>query len=317
MMVQRYYPLSRYLKERFGSRVQRVSIYGGFTCPNRDGTLSTGGCIYCVPALLIPDAYRAGMGVTEQLNTGIKRLKKRYRTDRFIAYFQINTSTHAPLEELEKLYTEAIGHPHVVTLCVSTRPDCVDTGVLELLSRLKEEKHLWIELGLQSANNRTLEIINRGHSVEDFGRCVEKTKAYGIDVCTHVIFGLPGEGREDMLNTIRLVAELELWGIKFHQLDIVKGTPVEALFREGRLSPLELEAYVECVVESLELLSPHTTIHRLSGSTPAEHLVAPLWSLDRERVRRTVEGLLEKRNTWQGRLWNKNKGGLEDGRPKG
>ncbi len=317
MTQPRYYPVSRYLKERFGGRVQRVSIYCGFTCPNRDGTISTGGCTYCVPSLLIPDTYRNRMGVTEQLNAGMERLRKRYRTDRFIAYFQVNTNTYAPLDRLEKLYREATGHPRVVALCVSTRPDCVDTALLELLSQLKEEKHLWLELGLQSAHNRTLRLINRGHTVEDFVKCVERVKTYGIDVCTHVIFGLPGESKEDMLDTVRLVAELELWGIKFHQLDIIRGTPVEALYREGRLRPLELEAYAECVVESLELLSPHTTIHRLSGYTPREYLVAPLWSLNKERVRKRIEQLLEERNTHQGIRWNKHKGGLKDGRPKG
>ncbi len=304
-MKERYYPLSRYLKERFGRRVQRVTLYCGFSCPNRDGTISEGGCIYCVPETLLPAAYSSGMTVTEQLNTGTRLLGRRYRADKFIAYFQINTNTYAPIERLEGLYREALRHPQVVALCISTRPDCIGPAVLELLARLKEEKHLWIELGLQSAHNRTLELINRGHSVEDFLKAVELTKAYGIEVCTHLILGLPRETKEDMLHTVRLVAELGLWGVKFHQLDVIRGTRLEALYREGFFKPLELEAYAECVVESLELLPPKTTIHRLCGSTPAEHLVAPLWSLDKERVRKRIEELLKERDTFQGRLWNK------------
>ncbi|MBI5559794.1 MAG: TIGR01212 family radical SAM protein [Deltaproteobacteria bacterium] len=296
----RYYPLSRYLKERFGGRVRKVTIECGFTCPNRDSTKGAGGCVYCEPLTLVPKDLREGLTVTEQIDCGIERLKKRYDPEKFIAYFQINTNTYDNLGRLEKLYKEAMAHPLVCAIAVSTRPDCVDSRVLELLRGLKKEKHLWLEMGLQSANDRTLERINRGHTATDFKDAVLRSWEKGMDVCAHAIFGLPGEGREEMLDTVRFISELPVWGIKFHQLDVVKGTALEEMYGRGGFKILSLEEYAQIVVESLELLPPGVTIHRLSGTTPSRLLIEPRWGLDKFLVKAGIERLLEEKDTRQG-----------------
>lgn len=299
-MEKRYNTLSNYLKKRFGCRVYKVTLNAGFTCPNRDGTEGTGGCIYCEAATLLPKGYSPGMSVTEQLETGIERVISRHKAEKFIAYFQINTNTYADIGRLKKLYNEALGHPEVIALAVSTRPDCLGGEVLELLRELKQLKHLWLELGLQSANDATLGFIKRGHTVEDFKGAALRAAERGIDVCAHLIIGLPGEERTDVINTIKFIAGLPVWGVKFHQMQVVKGTPLERMYNNKEIKTLNLEDYASLVVDCLELLPEDVIVHRLSGGVPRGFLAAPLWGVNKFEVTDRIEGLLAERETRQG-----------------
>ena len=302
-MTERYNTLSTYLRRRFGCKVYKVTVDGGFTCPTRDGTKSRGGCAYCNPAGLVPKAHKGRRTVTEQIDSGVEWVRKRHGAERFIAYFQLNTNTYSDTGRLRDLYEEAVRHPEVAGLCISTRPDCVPDDVLDLLEDIGSRKALWLEMGLQSANDSTLERINRGHTSADFRDAVERARGRGIDVCAHVIFGLPGEREEDMLGTVRFVSELGVWGIKFHQLTVLCGTPLEDAYLNGGLKPLGLEEYVRLVVESLELLPPWVVVHRLSGDAPARYVVAPRWGVNKFIIKERIEGLLEARDTRQGMKW--------------
>jgi radical SAM protein (TIGR01212 family) len=347
-MEKRYNPLSDFLKRRFCEKVYKVTLNAGFTCPNRDGTRGVGGegdqggCIYCEPSTLIPKDYTDSMTITEQLERGIERVRKRYKAEKFIAYFQVNTNTYADIDHLKGLYIEAASHPDVSGLAVSTRPDCVDNPVLDLLKEIKEKKHLWLELGLQTANDRTLRLIKRGHTVEDFRDAFERASERGIDICAHLIIGLPGEEKADIINTIRFISSLPVWGVKFHQLQVVKGTPIEGMYNRGEIkvlrtakgsqdingstaynsgaynsgsdhlnncSPqvLHLEQYASLVVDCLERLHPDVVVHRLSGDTPREFLVAPLWGVNKFIVAERIERLLQKRGTRQGAKFSQDK----------
>lgn len=300
---RRYRTLSAYLKERYGGPAQKVIVNAGLSCPTRDGVKGTGGCTYCSPESLLSYSYEGGDTVTEQIERGIahvRNMRSGPRAERFIAYFQTNTSTYGDIGRLKKLYREAAGHPAVVAICVSTRPDALGTEVLDLFTELKKETDLWLELGLQSANDETLRRIGRGHTVKEFRDAATNAKARGIDVVAHVIAGLPGEGRVEFLDTVRFVADLGLWGIKFHQLDIVKGAPMEEAYNKGEIPLLSLEEYTSIVVESLEILPSEVVVHRLLGRTHKEDLIAPLWSLKARGVRAGIDKLLEERGTRQG-----------------
>ncbi len=299
-MTEPYNPLSAYLMSRFGCRVRKVGIDAGFTCPNRDGTKGYGGCIYCEPKALMPKGYSRGMGVKEQLERGMAGLK----AEKFIAYFQINTNTHAPVEHLKGLYAEAVGHPDVVCLALSTRPDCVGDGVVRLLAALREKIHLWVELGLQSSNDKTLEYIGRGHAARDFKDAVSRLQKAGIDVVAHMIIGLPGEGRDDALNTVGFINDCGAWGVKFHQLEVVKGTRLEEPFTRGELRVLSLEEYRDLVIECLEHLSPECVVHRLVGHTPGQLLVAPRWGAGKHKVVGLIKNQMLEKNTRQGAKYN-------------
>ncbi len=297
--MKRYNPLSDFLQKKFAKRTFRVSLNPGFTCPNRDGTKGTGGCTYCnVSSLLIPDY--TGMSIGGQLERGISYLRERRRAERFIAYFQPNTNTYAPVEVLERLFTEAIEHPDVAALAVSTRPDCLGEGVLDLLTRLSSKKYLWIELGLQSSQDHTLRSINRGHTVADFLSAHKDVSDRHIPVCAHVILGLPGETTGDILDTARFLAELGVWGIKLHPLHILRGTKMESLYRNGAVRPLGLEEYADTVVSFLEHTPQETIIHRLCGSTPKRFLIAPEWGWNRFSPPAYIRRLLDARDTHQG-----------------
>lgn len=272
----------------------------GFTCPNRDGTKGTGGCIYCAPETLIPSSYNESLSIKEQLHKGIEYIKKRHGAKKFISYFQINTNTYAPVSELERIYRQDIDHPDVVGLAISTRPDCVDDEVLDLLKGLSKEKFLWLELGLQSSHNKTLKLINRCHTVEDFTGAVERAKKRDIPVCVHVILGLPGETKEDMLATARLLANLGIWGIKLHHIHIHKDTKLEEMYRKGEFRPLALEEYAELAVDFLQEMPKDVIIHRLCGDTSRRLLVAPDWSVNKFVILEKIHRILEERNTYKG-----------------
>ncbi|MDO8426220.1 MAG: TIGR01212 family radical SAM protein [Deltaproteobacteria bacterium] len=297
-MPKLFNPLSDYLKARFNCKVFKVTLNTGLTCPNKDGTKGYGGCAYCDSTALIPSEF-AEHDIRAQLTKGMERVRKRHGAEKFIAYFQINTNTYAPVEYLEKIYRQTL-HPDIAALAVSTRPDCVSDDVLNLLSEIKKERGLWLELGLQSANDATLKLINRGHSVEDFKDAALRASQRGIDVCAHVIIGLPDESREDALSSMRLLSGLGVWGVKFHQLQVIKGTRLEEMYNNGEVKPLTLEEYSEVVVECLEHLPGDTVIHRLCGDTPARSLAAPLWGVNKFMVTEKITGLMRLKGAFQG-----------------
>ena len=307
---RRYTTLSSYLKGRYGGPAQKVIVNAGLSCPTRDGRKGRDGCTYCSPKSLLSYSYEGGDTVTEQIERGIahvRNMRSGVKAEKFIAYFQTNTSTYGDTRRLRTLYEEAVAHPSVVALCVSTRPDALGKEVLDLFEELSDKTDLWPELGLQSSNDETLKRIGRGHTAGEFSEAALSAKARGIDVVAHVIAGLPGEGREDFLNTVRFVADLGLWGIKFHQLDIVRGAPIEEAYNKGEITLLSLEEYTSIVVESLEILPPEMVVHRLLGRTHKDDLVAPLWSLKARGVRAGIDKVLQERDTRQGARYIKGK----------
>ncbi len=273
-MERLYYPLSEYIRDKFGCRAYKVMLDSGLECPNRDGTIEGPGCIYCDPEALKPKIFTPGLTVSAQLGLEIEKVRLRHNAGKFIAYFQLNTNTSAPVTVLKELYNDAVEHPDVVALAISTRPDYLGDPVIELLKGIKRRKPLWVELGLQSAKPATLELLGRGHTLEDFSSAVTRASVAGIEVCAHVILGLPGESASDALDTMRFLSGLNIWGVKFHQLQIISGTPIEAMFLDGSATPPTLDEYVELVVKCLELLPPEVVIHRLSGDVPKSFLAA-------------------------------------------
>jgi len=288
--------LSTYLKDRYGQKVYKVALDAGLTCPNRDGSLGRGGCLYCNPDSLKPKDPVSVTDISGQLVDGISRMRVRHTAKKFIAYFQSNTSTYAPLEVLEKIYNAAMDHEDVVGLAVSTRPDCLGEAVLDLLEGIKNKKSLWVELGLQSANNKTLKEMNRGHRVEDFLNAMRRCNERGINVCAHVILGLPGEVEADMLRTMEFLSVLGVWGVKFHQLQIMRDTPLFEAYKKGDIKTLGLEEYTWLVIRCLDALPPEVVVHRLCADTPDAFLVAPQWGLNKFMIlERITRGIAEKR----------------------
>ncbi len=297
---KRYYDFNTYLRSIFGCRVQKISIDAGLSCPNRDGTISRKGCIFCNARGSGTGAYAKGLSVTDQLVNGKARLSKRYKAKKFIAYFQSFTNTYAPIDRLKSLYEEALAVEDVVGLSIGTRPDCVDEPVLKLLQGYTENYLVWIEYGLQSVHDSSLSIINRGHDFKCFQQTVDATKNRGIKVCAHVILGLPDEKRSHMLETAKAVAKMEIDGIKIHLLYVVKGTELEKIYQQGRYKCLEQEEYVNLVCDFLELIPHNMVIQRLTGDPHPEELVAPEWSLRKTETLALIKKTLEKRDSWQG-----------------
>ena len=304
-MKRRYNDLNTYLRSIFGYRVQKITIDAGLTCPNRDGTISHGGCIYCNIRGSGTGAYAKGLSVTRQLTIGKKSLSKRYNAKKFIAYFQSFSNTYAPLQELKRLYDEALNVEDIVGLSIGTRPDCVDEAVLDLLQQYAGHHLIWIEYGLQSARDETLAFINRGHDVQCFKDAVEKTKNRGIKICAHVILGLPHETRQDMMHTATTIATLGIDGVKLHLLYVVKGTALEAIYRKGEFKCLEQSAYVDLVCDFLERIPAEMVIQRLTGDPHRKELVAPQWALKKTETLGLIRQTLEKRDSWQGKFFKK------------
>jgi len=300
-MGERYTDYQTYLKGRFGCRVQKITVDAGFSCPNRDGTLSSEGCLFCNQRGSGTGAFRRGMSIREQVEEGKRQLFRRYKARKFIAYFQAFTNTYASLDRLKKAYDEALSADDMVGLSIGTRPDCVGEPVLDLLETYRETHLVWVEYGLQSASDATLSTINRGHDFACFRDAVARTRKRGILTCAHVILGLPGEDRSHMLATARALCACGVDGVKIHLLYVVKDTPLEALYKAGRYTPLEQEAYVDLVCDFLERLSPEMVIQRLTGDPHPEELAAPGWCRDKAGTLAGIRSTLEKRNSWQGK----------------
>ncbi len=298
---KRYRAFSDHLKELFGEKVYRVTLDAGFTCPNRDGLLTYGGCTFCDERGSGPRAYDATVAIREQLQQGMEAMRRRYKAQKFIAYFQAFTNTYAPPEVLDKIYSQVTDHEDVVGISVGTRPDCVPEPVLDVLEKYAERFYFWVEYGIQSAHFKTLKMINRAHGLSHFIDAVLRTKKRkGIRICIHVILGLPGESREEMMETAKIIAALGLDGIKIHLLHILKGTAMAKQYARGELRVLELEEYVDLVCEFLEYLPPQMLIHRLTGEGPRDIHIAPDWALDKARVLARIDQELERRQTYQG-----------------
>ncbi|HEY2989739.1 MAG TPA: TIGR01212 family radical SAM protein [Candidatus Binatia bacterium] len=300
---KRYNSFQRNLKNAFHSRVYKVGLRMDFTCPNRDGLVATGGCIYCNNAGHTPQGFRPGMSVTEQLERGTEALRRRHRAEKFIAYFQSYSNTYGAVSKLERLYREALDFPGVVGLAISTRPDCVPDEILDLIADLARDTYLWLELGLESMHDKTLRWVNRGHGLREFIDGVERSKARGLRVCTHLILGFPTETREEILQTPALLNRIGLDGVKLHNLHVIKNTALEKIYLSGAFEILSREAYVALAVDFLERLDPATVIHRLSGETYRDLTVAPEWSINKIGVHNAIHAEMERRDTWQGKFF--------------
>jgi radical SAM protein (TIGR01212 family) len=301
---KRFNSYNRILREVFAARVYKVGLRLDFTCPNRDGTVAVGGCIYCNNASHTPQNYRPRTSVTEQLAQGAEAIYKRHKAHKFIAYFQSYTNTYDSIERLEKLYREALDFPGVVGLAIATRPDCLADETLDLLGELARQTYLWLEIGLESMHDRTLAWVNRGHDLAAYIDAVARAKQRNLRVCTHLILGFPGESRHEMLAAAPLLNRLDVDGVKLHNLHVIKDTTLEKLYRRGEVPLFSRAEYVELVVDFLELLNPKTTVHRLSGETYRAITVAPDWSIDKIGVHNAIHAALERRATWQGRLFS-------------
>lgn len=298
-----YRDLNSYLKERFGQRVQKITLDAGLTCPNRDGRVSTGGCLYCNARGSGTAAWGRGQDIPAQLKAGMARLSRRYGAARFIAYFQSFSNTYAPLATLRELYEAALTPPQVVGLAIGTRPDCLDDEVLDLLAGYARDRLVWLELGLQSAHDATLARLNRGHDAACFREAAARAAFRGLAVVAHVILGLPGEGPREMAATAEFLARLPVAGVKIHLLYVVKGSGLARLHEQGEYVCLTEDQYISAVADFVERLPPRLVIHRLTGDPHAEELVAPAWCLDKPRVMKLIREEFARRGSWQGSRW--------------
>jgi len=276
--------LNEYLRNKFGCKVYKIALNGGFTCPNRDGTLGTGGCIFCSAGGSGEFAGKPEKNITKQIEDGKHSVEGKMKEGKYIAYFQAFTNTYAPVSRLRALFTEAIEHPDIVAVSVATRPDCLPEEVLDLLSELNQIKPVWVELGLQTIHPETAEYIRRGYALAAYDRAVTELREREIDVITHVILGLPGETVEDMVETVRYVCAGGTTGIKLQLLHILKGTDLEKEYREGKVHVLSEDEYIEILKQCVQVIPENVVVHRLTGDGDKKILVAPLWSGDKKHV---------------------------------
>ena len=286
---------SDYCLEIFGEKLYKISLDARFTCPNRDGTLGTRGCIFCSAGGSGDFAGNRSLPIAQQIEQEKTRVAAKYRGDRYIAYFQAFTNTYAPVEKLEKLFTEVIERSDIAALSIATRPDCMSGETVELLERLNKIKPVWVELGLQTIHPASAEYIRRGYSLEVYDRAMEALDGKGILRIVHLILGLPGETREDMLASLRYVINSGAEGIKLQLLHVLEGTDLAEDYRAGKFECMELEEYAHLVADCVEIIPEDTVIHRLTGDGAKKILIAPLWSGDKKRVLNTVNSLLRQR----------------------
>ncbi len=296
-----YYRLSLFFKERFGKPVYKIPLDAGFSCPNRDGTVGTGGCSYCYNPSFSPFSGEKPPSLREQ----ILKSKKKSRKTLYLAYFQAYTNTYAPVEKLKVLYDQALSDDEVIGLSIATRPDCISEEIIDLLEGYAARCHVWIEYGLQSAHDETLKRINRGHDSAAFTKAMELTASRGIFICAHIILGLPGESKEMMLATIDFLNQCKIDGIKFHHLQIIRGTPLASDYEEGLIEVFDQPGhYIDLLCDCLERLSPDCVIHRLASQASSKDLlIAPHWPVGSGQLASMVESELKRRGTYQGALF--------------
>ena len=299
--MQRYNSFGSSMRKKFGTTVYKVNVDAGFTCPNRDGTLGVTGCIYCNNDSFRPNSCKPSLSISEQVQSGIAHVKKRYKADKFLVYFQAYTNTYAPLAELEKMYHEALTHPDVLGLAIGTRPDAVDEEKITMLQDLASRYFILIEYGLQSIYDRSLEYINRGHNYQAFLDAVEMTKDRNIAIGAHLIVGFPTETREEMLAMAGTISRLPLQFLKVHQLQIVRETPLAEIYRENPFHVFEYQEYLDFIVDFIERTSPEIVFQRLYATAPDAILIAPEWGRNRHQILHDIEKNLELRQTYQGK----------------
>ena len=301
-----YYSLDYYLKKTFHEKVYKLALDGGMSCPNRDGTLGTGGCIFCSHGGSGDFAEPLKTSVTEQIDEAKKRVSSKIKTGRYIAYFQSYTNTYAPVSYLEPLFSEAISNKDIAALSIATRPDCLPEDVINLLATLSRKKPVWVELGLQTIHEHTARSINRGYELACYTNAVKRLKAAGLTVITHVILGLPGESREMMLDTVRFLGSSQppIDGIKLQLLHILEGTKLAALYKANPFPIMIMEEYISLILDCIRLLPPDTVIHRISGDGPKKLLIEPLWSGNKRMVLNAVTKAFKETGAWQGQWYS-------------
>ncbi len=304
MTDSRFRSLNDDLRERFGEKLYKLTLNGGCTCPNRDGTLGTRGCIFCSEGGSGEFAASPQLSIQEQIEDGKRRLAGKRPVKKYIAYFQAYTNTYAPVEHLRRVFTEAISCPEIAVLSIATRPDCLGEEVLELLEELNRRKPVWVELGLQTIHEKTASFIRRGYSLPVFDRAVKELEARGIEIIVHTILGLPGETADMMLDTVRYVNSTPAAGIKLQLLHILKHTDLADYYQHTGFHILTMNEYVGLVIRCLEVCRPDLVIHRLTGDGPKDLLIAPEWSQAKRQVLNTIQKELKRRNTFQGRLYS-------------
>lgn len=299
--MNRYFTYRSYLKRQFSKQVFKIPLDAGMTCPNRDGRVAVGGCTYCDNASFSPHIPGPSMTIARQLEEGIRFYRgRRFGGERFIAYFQSYTNTYAPTHRLRLLYDEALAHPDIIGLSVATRPDCVGDEILDLLSEYHRKTHLFLEIGLQSMHDETLRRVNRGHTFSDFTDAVKRIKRRGMRLCVHIILGLPGENKQQMLETARVLSSEPIDAVKITHLYVPVGAPLADAYRRGEVSVLGLEEYLELVCDVLESLPSHVVIERLMGELSGPDILAPRWGATKAEILRGVEAVFERRGTRQG-----------------
>lgn len=304
---RRFNSYAEYFKKQFGGRVQKLAIDAGFTCPNRDGSKGTGGCTYCDNDAFNPSYCHPQKTVSQQVKEGIEFHENRYRrASKYLAYFQPYSNTYAPLNKLKEIYRQALAFPDIIGLVIGTRPDCIDDEKLEYFNKLAEKYYVIIEYGIESCYDKTLKRINRLHSFEEAVKALEDTKKYSLHSGAHFIFGLPGESKEEMMNEAGIISHLPIGNVKFHQLQIIKGTRMAAEYAKnpGDFHQFTLEEYLEFIVDFTERLNPNFVIERFAGEVPPRFLAGPGWGLIRnDQVLQMIEKRMEERGTWQGKRY--------------
>ncbi len=290
-----YYSLNQYLKDTFGEKVYKIAIDGGFTCPNRDGSIDTRGCIFC-SGMGSGDFAESRMNtITEQIENGKQRLLNKISNGKYIAYFQAFTNTYAPVEELRSKYMEAVRHPDIVAISIATRPDCLSDEVITLLQEMNAIKPVWVELGLQTIHESTANYIRRGYPLEVYDEAVQRLKQIGVDIIVHVILGLPGESKKEMLETVRYVGNSGVNGIKLQLLHVIRGTDLEKEYHSGVFDVMSMDEYTSLVADCIAILPERMVIHRMTGDGDKKTLVAPLWSGDKKRVLNLLNKKIEEK----------------------
>lgn len=303
---KRYHSLNSFLRRKFGQKVFKISLDAGFSCPNRDGEISELGCIFCSERGSGDFAGNRQFSITKQFEDIKSIMNKKWKNGKYIAYFQAYTNTYADVSVLKKKYDEALMQEDVVAMAIATRPDCLSDEVLELLENYSKKTYLWVELGLQTINGATAKIINRGYDLNVFEESLEKLRKRGIDVVVHTIFGLPGEGEKDMLDTIDYIAHKDIKGIKMHLLHLMKNTPLVNLYEKGELSFLKEEQYIDIISKSITMLPKEMVIHRLTGDAPRDLLIEPKWSLKKWEILNEIDRNLVEANLYQGLYFHTN-----------
>lgn len=286
-----YYSLNKYLRDTFGDKVYKLSLNAGFTCPNRDGKLGTKGCIFCSAGGSGDFAESSSLSITQQIERGKERVAKKIKSGKYIAYFQAYTNTYAPVEILKSKYMEAVNHRDIVALSVATRPDCLGDDVLKLLDEINKIKPVFVELGLQTIHERTARYIRRGYTLDVYGKAVSDLKKIGVNTVVHLILGLPGETKQDMLDSVKYVCESGIDGIKLQLLHVLKNTDLEKDYAQGKFKTLEMDEYLDILKSCVDIIPDNIVIHRLTGDGAKKDLISPLWSADKKKVLNAINKL--------------------------